>query len=208
MAYDNALCSRALSLFVERIIGHYRFVLAREHGVDPGRLHGGAVTSVQRAGSALQASLHFHTVALDGVYLVAENDSEPPRFLAAPAVPRAEVQSVAWSTCQALMKMLQRCSVDITGGGDGDRLVQEHPLLARSLAASMQGVVAVGDDAGRPLSRAGHPTLRATDKEHGQQTPGYGFDLHAGMRIPAHDRRRLERLCRYDQNSYPPQRRR
>ncbi len=29
------------------------------------------------------------------------------------------------------------------------------------------------------------------------QTPGYAFNLHAKRRIPAHDRKALERLCRY-----------
>jgi hypothetical protein len=200
LAYDNALCSRALALFVEQVLRHYRFVLSREHGVDIDRLQGGAVTSIQRVGSALQASLHFHTIALDGVYLVSEDDSEAPRFLAAPAVTRAEIQNVAWNTCQAVMEMLRQHGVDLTGDADDlDRLAQEHPLLARSLAASMQGVVGVGEDAGRWLLRAGRGANDAAPAEGSRrsQTPGHGFDLHAGVRIPADDRRRLERLCRY-----------
>jgi hypothetical protein len=200
LAYDNTLCSRALALFVEQVIGRYRFILSREHDVDIDRLQGGTITSIQRAGSALQASLHFHTIAIDGVYLVSENDGEPPRFLAAPALTRADTQSIAWSTCQAVMEMLRQHGVDLTGDADDlDRLAQEHPLLARSLAASQQGVVGVGDDAGRRLVRARRVVddIVSTEPAHGSQTPGYGFDLHAGVRIPADDRRRLERLCRY-----------
>jgi hypothetical protein len=200
LAYDNELCSRALALFVEQVTGHYRFVLSREHDVDMGRLRGGTITSIQRAGSALQASLHFHTIALDGVYLVSEKNVEAPRFLAAPAVTRAQVQNVAWNTCQAVMEMLRQHGVDLAGDTDElDRLAQEHPLLARSLAASMQGVVGVGDDAGQRLARAGRPVVDAGtgEESRGSQTPGYGFDLHAGVRIAAEDRRRVERLCRY-----------
>ena len=98
------------------------------------------------------------------------------------------------------MQMLRQHGLDLAGDADDlDRLAQEHPLLARSLAASQQGVVGVGDDAGRRLLRAGRvlDDNLSTEPDRGSQTPGYGFDLHAGVRIPAHDRRRLERLCRY-----------
>lgn len=96
--------------------------------------------------------------------------------------------------------MLRQRSIDITGDADDlDRLAQENPLLAHSLAASGQGVVGVGDDAGRRLLCAGRMVddNLSTESSRGSQTPGYGFDLHAGARIPADDRRRLERLCRY-----------
>ena len=198
LAYDTELCTRALALFVEQIVAHYRFTLAREHDVDVRSLAGGSVTSIQRAGSALQATLHFHTVALDGVYLV--TNDEPPRFLAAPRVSAVEVQAVAWNTCQAVTKMLQRRGVELTGEDDDlDKLHNEHPLLARSLAASQMGVVALGDDAGRRLARTGWAVQQHADVEAkgSQQTPGHGFNLHAGLRVPACDRKRLERLCRY-----------
>jgi len=129
LAYDTALCSRALGIFVKCILAHYRTKLALEHGVDIKRLQGGAVTSIQRAGSALQSTLHFHTAALDGVYLVPDESADPskaPRFLAAPALSDIEVQSVAWNTCKAVMKMLQKRGVELTGSDDAeDRLAQE-----------------------------------------------------------------------------------
>ena len=204
LAYDTELCTKTLGLFVHKVMDHYRFTLAREHDVDIARLRGGTVTSIQRAGSALQASLHFHSLALDGAFLLAgpdDPDPEPPRFLAAPRVAPAEVKAVAWSTCQAVMDMLRKRGLDLTGDGDDslDRLAEDYPLLARCLSASQQGVVAVGDDAGRRLQRGGHAVapVAANDSESTQQTPGYGFNLHAGTRVPAEDRRGLERVCRY-----------
>ena len=199
LAYDTELCSKTVALFVHRVMDHYRFVLAREQNVDVARLQGGTVTSIQRAGSALQASLHLHCIALDGAYLV--DDPGPPRFFAAPRVTPVEIQAVAWDTCQAVMGMLRKRGLDLTGDGDDslDRLAEEYPLLARCLSASQQGVVAVGDDAGRRLQRGGYAVepVAANDSESAQQTPGYGFNLHAGRRVPACDRRGLERLCRY-----------
>ena len=94
------------------------------------------------------------------------------------------------------MKMLQKRGVEITGEDDAeDRLFQEHPLLARCLSASMQGVVAVGDDAGQRMRRSGYRVATETSRQ--AQTPGHGYDLHAGVRVAARDRRGLERLCRY-----------
>jgi hypothetical protein len=193
-AYDTALCSRALGIFVKCVLSHYRTKLAREHGVDVKRLQGGTVTSIQRAGSALQSTLHFHTAALDGVYLVPDESNAPPRFLAAPALAPGDVESVAWNTSKAVMQMLQKRGEALTGASDDeDRLAQEHPLLARCLAASTQGIVAVGDDAGRRVSRSGY----LVESTGGSQTPGHGFDVHASVRVAARDRRGLERLCRY-----------
>lgn len=97
--------------------------------------------------------------------------------------------------------MLRKRGLDLTGVGDDglDRLAEEYPLLARCLSASQLGTVAVGDDAGRRLRRGGYAVepVAANDSESSQQTPGYGFNLHAGTRLQAKDRRGLERLCRY-----------
>ncbi len=47
------------------------------------------------------------------------------------------------------------------------------------------------------LLRGGRVVGAEPQRTRAQQTPGYGFDLHAGVRIAARDRGRLERLCRY-----------
>ena len=70
------------------------------------------------------------------------------------------------------------------------------PLRAQISAASVQGMVATGDRAGRRVRR------RLTDPEDGVRSGALcyasrGFSLHAATRIEATDRRRLERLCRY-----------
>jgi len=72
----------------------------------------------------------------------------------------------------------------------------QEPLLAQISAASVQGMVATGDRAGRKVRR------RLTDPEDGVRSGALcyasrGFSLHAATRLEATDRRRLERLCRY-----------
>ncbi len=74
-------------------------------------------------------------------------------------------------------------------------LAKSRCLLAELATASMQGTVALGERAGQQLLRLGIAT--DADNARHDNTPAHGFNLHAGLRVPAHDRRRLEKLCRY-----------
>ncbi|NQW05609.1 MAG: transposase, partial [Acidobacteria bacterium] len=80
--------------------------------------------------------------------------------------------------------------------GSTDPLWEQEPLLAQISAASVQGMVATGDRAGRRVRR------RLSDPEDGFRAGALcyasrGFSLHAATRVEATDRRRLEQLCRY-----------
>ena len=79
-----------------------------------------------------------------------------------------------------------------------DRYAEEAPTLAGLAAASVRGVAALGARAGVPVRRWGDaidlPDPPPLGRWHARQ---HGFDLHAGIVVPAGDRDRLERLCRY-----------
>jgi len=77
-----------------------------------------------------------------------------------------------------------------------DPLVDESLVLAGTTAASVKGLVATGDRAGFRVRRV------LTDPAEAVRTgdlcyASRGFSLHAATRIPAGDKDRLERLCRY-----------
>jgi hypothetical protein len=99
--------------------------------------------------------------------------------------------------------MLQKRGRYFDSDPDEDELARDHPLLAACYAASLQGTVTLGERAGQLLLRVGTTPERgaepAPDSSGGSSipTPGYGFDLHAGVRISAGERKALERLCRY-----------
>jgi hypothetical protein len=57
--------------FASSVIGGKKTGLARASGAT------GAVTLIQRFGSALNLNIHFHMLVLDGAYLVG---TEPPMF--------------------------------------------------------------------------------------------------------------------------------
>jgi hypothetical protein len=74
----------------------------------------------------------------------------------------------------------------------------DDALLAQISAASVQGRVALGPDAGAPVRRfRSDPTSQPTFL-HGELCADWeGFSLHAKVRVQANDHLRLERLCRY-----------
>jgi Putative transposase len=80
-----------------------------------------------------------------------------------------------------------------------DTLQLDDPLLAELCSASISGCVATGPRAGRPIVRVGEEI----DSENAESKSGNccamveGFSVHAGVRVPARDRLRLERLLRY-----------
>jgi putative transposase len=65
MAWNHGL-SRAVLRVYTRVLGDVYRRGARARGIDGGQT--GMVTAVQRAGGALNANLHFHTLVLDGAF--------------------------------------------------------------------------------------------------------------------------------------------
>ena len=83
-------------------------------------------------------------------------------------------------------------------GGAPDAWADEAPVMAWLAAASVQGTVALGPNRGARLRRLGDPREEGEAPAHdGCHAQANGFDLHAGLVVPAGRRDRLERVCRY-----------
>ncbi|MBX3246279.1 MAG: transposase [Myxococcales bacterium] len=70
MAYDRRLCAPVLGAFIRALTRSLRRRAKRHlelRSVDEAQV--GAVTFIQRSDSALRLDVHFHTLALDGVYV-------------------------------------------------------------------------------------------------------------------------------------------
>jgi len=85
----------------------------------------GAVTFLQRFGSALNLNVHFHTLAFDGVYADTGGPGAAPRFLPLPPPDDDAVARVLAGTA----RRLQRLAVE-RAGEDEDALARDEPLLA------------------------------------------------------------------------------
>ncbi len=193
-AYDAKLTSEVLRAFLRALFTELRR-RARQHW----KLRApqcGAVTFVQRFGSALNLNLHFHTLALDGVYTDSEAPGTTPRFTPLPPPDHDDVARVLAGTARRLQRLVAR-----RAGEDEDSFARDEPLLAVLAAASLRGRSASGPNTGERWRRLGdrvEPTTWNDDPEALPRVPQHrGLSLHAAVGVPARDRRRLERLCRY-----------
>ena len=130
---------------------------------------------------------------LDGVY-VPDPDSGQPTFVAVEPPTDDQVQHLIEQAAYRLIGLLQRRGVldDVQVDAQADR----EPVLAAIAAASIQGLVATGERAGRRVRRV------PSDPAEGIRTASLcfasrGFSLHASTTVQADDRTGLERLCRY-----------
>jgi len=193
-AYDATLASAVLRAFVRSLFAELRR-RARRHW-DARSTQCGAVTFVQRFGSALNLNLHFHTLALDGVYADIGHTAEAPRFLPLSPPDDDAVARVLAGTARRIHRLVAE-----RAGGEEDALAREEPLLALLAAASLRGRSVSGPNAGERWRRLGDrvdPADENDDPEASPRVPQHGgMSLHGAVAVPARDRRRLERLCRY-----------
>jgi hypothetical protein len=77
VAYDRELCSRVTRLFADSVLGFYRRTMRDVYRVGKGQ--SGAITVVQRVNSDLRLNPHLHLLALDGVFVEADDGQLAPR---------------------------------------------------------------------------------------------------------------------------------
>ncbi len=193
LAYDAALTSRVLREFVREVFCSYRRRARRSGPIR--RPRGGAVTFIQRFGDALNLNVHFHTLMLDGVY---ERYGEPGmRFRALPPPEDDEVRRIAERVAGRVARLMERRGLGTDADPSvADPLASAQPRLAGLAADSVRGLAPGGS---RPARRGDR--IDPEDLSAPPATPrcaaAMGFTLHADVAVPARDRRRLERLCRY-----------
>ncbi len=195
LAWNHDLCREVTAVTMRAIMKFLRDQ-AREAGIaDP---RGGAVVIVQRFGGSVNLNLHFHILALDGVFV---SDGSGVRFRPLASLVSLDVADVLATIARGVRRLLSRRGVgDDAGATDAalDPWADTAPVLAGVAAASVQGRVALGPRAGQTLRRRGDPPEQtaawALRPCHARQE---GFDLQATVRIPAGHRDTLERICQY-----------
>jgi hypothetical protein len=195
LAWDHRLSRAVLAVYVRALLDFYRR-RAREQGIHGGRT--GTVTVIQRFGSGLNLNVHFHTLALEGVFSEAERGVL--EFHPASPPTDGEVAHLLATVRRRVGRLLARRGLE--HGADGpepvDPLAEESPALAGLAAASVQGRIALGRRAGAGVRRLGlGPEAMVVNSRGPRQAQLDGFDLHANVWVPARDRARLERVCRY-----------
>jgi len=188
LAWDGELCEAVLASFIGALEAFYRAQTGHPSG------KGGAVTFQQLFSSSMAANLHFHTLRVDGVFT--EDTAGAVVFHPAPPLTTAEVQGVVDEVRLRVVRVLRRRGLldeaDQLLQHDEDDTDGQHVLLGASVA----GRVALGLRAGkRPRALRGPPRPRRLLPP--RCAVAAGFNLHADVRLAAHDRTARERLCRY-----------
>src|SRR5437870_1529743 len=104
-AYDAKLTTEVLRAFLRALFAELRRRVRRHWGVRAEQC--GAVTFLQRFGSALNLNLHFHTLALDGAYPYPDEHGETPRFFALRPPRHDEVMRVLAGTARRIARLLE-----------------------------------------------------------------------------------------------------
>ena len=138
LAYDASAVSAVLRIFVRAIFEALRR-RARDNVIHNAQC--GAVTFIQRFGSALNPNVHFHVVVLDGVYACTEEE-EQPRFYPLCSPEKADVLKVA-------TRVAMRTAALIEGPEQSDLLERELPGMSALYGASLCGRIAMGPNAGK-----------------------------------------------------------
>lgn len=156
----------------------------------------GAVTLIQRFGSALNLNIHFHMLFLDGVYVEQSHGSARFRWVKAPT--SHELTQLTHTIAHRVGRYLERQGLLERDAENsylaGDDL--EAGAMAQVLGSSITYRIAVGPQAGRKVFTL--QTLPASGDPFGDGIGKVaGFSLHAGVAARADERKKLERLCRY-----------
>ena len=191
LAWRHDLC-RAVARILHRAIERHLRTWARQQGVRDGR--GGGVAVLQRFGGSLNLNVHVHALVLDGVFACVAGGQV--RFHSAPAPSAMDMADILAAIVPAVQRLLRRHGLEDEDEDVVDPFAAATPLLAGWAAASVQGLAMTGTERRRP-TRLGEGRAPSTPTPPVCHARWEGFDLHAGVRIPAGHRDRLERVCRY-----------
>ena len=129
-------CGILVHGFLRLRCGH----LLGQAGLKADEGHGGAVTLIQRFGSAANLNIHLHCLVLDGVYRCGADGA--PSFVEADAPTDEELHALLRSVIVRLMKMLTRRGVLVEDMGqtwlaepdaDGEEARTLRPLQAAAI---------------------------------------------------------------------------
>ncbi|RMH18936.1 MAG: hypothetical protein D6701_05575 [Gemmatimonadetes bacterium] len=176
LARDDKLLRKVIAIFHAELSRSYRR-RAESDGVRRGQT--GAVTFVQRFGSALNLNVHLHVVVPDGVFTLDDNDAERATFHKTARPEPGLTREVMLRTARRVLLLLEHHFDDVDGVSSFEPSVMDS-LMARSIQT------------GQMPPGSGFAPRETDTASHAE-----GFSLHCGVRIHENDRQGLEHLLGY-----------
>ncbi|HNL15326.1 MAG TPA: IS91 family transposase [Accumulibacter sp.] len=185
-----------------RVLGMVYRVIATHLIKSAGHTHTtartGAVTLIQRFGSALNLNIHFHMLFLDGVYV--DHPDATARFRWVKAPTSQELTQLAHTIAHRVGRFLERQGL-LERDAENSYLVADavdDDAMNSLLGHSITYRIAVGPQAGpKVFTLQMLPACDPEDQVGDTVGKVAGFSLHAGVAARANERQKLERLCRY-----------
>ena len=156
----------------------------------------GAVTLIQRFGSALNLNLHYHLLFLDGAYT--QGDPGRLEFRRSREPSSEELTALAETLARRIGRYLTRRGyltqdAEVSYLADG---LTEGGAVEELTGSSITYRIAVGPHKGRRVYRLQSMPAQ-TEEVRTEAGKAGGFSLHAGVSTKKGQRKKLERLCRY-----------
>ena len=173
--------------------------ITRQVGLKKSVAQTGAVTLIQRFGSALNLNIHFHMLFLDGAYSL---NGHSKWFLHVKAPNGAELIRLTHTIARRVGRYLERQGLVERDAGnifltqDAACATDEEPTN-HLLGSSVTYRIAVGPQQGRKVMTLQTLADCGNDQFTTRTGTVAGFSLHAGVATKANERVKLERLCRY-----------
>jgi hypothetical protein len=187
------LMGRVLGIVYRAISAH----LIQKAGFTRKSAQTGAVTLIQRFGSALNLNVHFHMLFLDGVYTTTHWGKN--RFHRANAPSQQELTVLVHTISHRVARYLEREGI-LERYEESSYLNLEdqgEDPMQQLLGCSVSYRVAIGPQQGRKVFTLQTIAAWEEDDRFAQVAKVAGFSLHGGVAAEAWERQKLERLCRY-----------
>ena len=154
---------------------------------------GGFVAATHRGGGALNLAPHFHVLAADGLFV--RRPAGDVGFHRVPAPSPAELRWVVETVRRRVLQRLARMGLvrDDRLAGEGSNQPPDPAALEACGALALRAGQLEAQD-GPAAEPDDVPSGRRSSRWSAQDS---GFNIHAGVRVPAGDHLGRERLCRY-----------
>jgi len=194
LASNPQVVTKVLGIVNRAISTH----LIKQAGFKKPEAHTGAVTLIQRFGSALNFNLHFHALFIDSVYQQKNNGKLRLHRVNAPTA--KELNTLIATISRRAARHLERQGLLVQDDENSYLTLdlKDDDAMNQLQGHSITYRIAVGPQQGRKVF-----TLQTTpsweDYDYGSSQVGKaaGFSLHAGVATKTRERKKLERLCRY-----------
>jgi hypothetical protein len=159
----------------------------------------GAVTLIQRFGSALNLNIHFHMLFLDGVYVDDKSSESGQRFVPVLNHQGGDITQLIHLMSLRIARYLSRAGF-IEADAENSYLAESSidDEMPDHQSYSIMYRISTGHQKGKKVF-ALQTRAPIVDETKSSELLGKvaGFSLHAGVSVKAYQRDKLERLCGY-----------